>query len=116
MTVSPSPMFISFKKGVGTLIEALNDCLTGELVVGQAVESLTRTEEGQHQAYFSDGSHENFDAVVLTTSAPLAAKLLHPTETDLAKKLAAIRYISSATISPTAGESFNPWPEKPAAM
>ncbi|MEM7029672.1 MAG: protoporphyrinogen oxidase [Chloroflexota bacterium] len=93
------PMFMSFKGGVSTLIEALTDHLTGQIETGKSVQSLSRNGDDHYRAKLSDGAVAKFDAIVLTTPASLAAKLLAPTQPELAQKLAAIRYISSATIS-----------------
>lgn len=92
------PMFISFKGGMATLTEALTDCLTGQIVTGQAIETLQTTAAG-HQARLADGSTIEADALIVTTPANIASQLLRQSQPDLATKLAAIRYISSATIS-----------------
>ena len=91
-------MFMTFKGGLTRLIEALRESIQGEILTGKGVTALTKADAG-YQLTLDDGHVIQADAVVLATPSYVAAKLLQAEQPDLAQKLAAIRYVSTATVS-----------------
>jgi protoporphyrinogen/coproporphyrinogen III oxidase len=98
-TPKPPSLFISFKKGMETLVTALRQELHGDLRLNTAVEGLEAGEKGGYRLSLGDGSALQADAVILAVPAYVAARLLRPLVPDAARKLEAIRYVSTGTIS-----------------
>jgi oxygen-dependent protoporphyrinogen oxidase len=91
-------VFTTFREGTDTLIRALTARASGDLRLNTAVEQIDRTERGYRVA-LSDGTHLDTDAVILAAPAYAAAALLQSLAPVAADALAAIRYVSTGTIS-----------------
>ena len=92
-------MFMSFRKGMSTLIEALASRLPASAVRTDApVAELWRDIEGW-RVRVAGGEIETADAVILACPSHVSASLISSLDTTLAEDLAAIRYASSATMT-----------------
>jgi oxygen-dependent protoporphyrinogen oxidase len=96
-----SAPFVTLKRGVQSLVDALAARLTGRVVTGRAVASLAHdpTAAQPYRVRLDDGTTMHADAVVVTTPAYAAAELVAPFAAGLAVALRAIRYVSTATIT-----------------
>jgi protoporphyrinogen/coproporphyrinogen III oxidase len=92
-------MFMSLQGGTQELVDALVQQLKGDLHLHTRVSAIRQTAEGNYRITTSDGDRLDADAVLLTTPAYIAAELLRPLSSDAANLLAAIRYVSTGTIS-----------------
>jgi oxygen-dependent protoporphyrinogen oxidase len=92
---APSP-FLSFKNGMGTLIDALERALPSDAVrAGAPVESVIPLAGGGFTVR-SAGASLVADAVILAAPAHASARLVG--DTELARELSAIPYVSTATV------------------
>lgn len=93
-------LFVSFRRGMRTLVEALEARLGDSAGLGTAVAGLTRTTDGRRwQLRTADGSGLAADAVVLATPAFAAGRMLEPFAPELARRLEGIGYTSAATVN-----------------
>jgi oxygen-dependent protoporphyrinogen oxidase len=92
-------MFMSLQGGTQELVEALVQRLKGDLRLHRLVTAIERITEGNCRVTTSSGDTLYADAVLLTTPAYATAELLHPLSAQAGDKLAAIRYVSTGTIS-----------------
>ncbi len=91
--------FVSFRTGMGTLIQALRQRLDeSSLRVGVEVKGIERgtNERGTGWSLFTSEGRVEVDAVVLATPAHVASRLVP--RSPLAEELAAIPYTSTATV------------------
>ena len=93
------PMFMSLRGGPAELTDALAARLTGDLRRGTAARRIGRDADGCYLVTLEDGSTLTADAIVLATPAYAAAELLTEVAPTTAQGLAAIRYVSTGTIS-----------------
>jgi len=94
----PKTYFMTFKKGMGELVEALERGVKGEIVKGTSVQRIERKDD--RYVVFPQGSDSLLaDAVVLAIPAHDAAELMNPMDSQAAENLKAIPMASSATIS-----------------
>lgn len=95
------PPFMTLRRGMGRLIEALVERLRGDLRLGQAVEAVTPAGERCQglRVHLQGGASLRADAVLLTTPGPVSARLLEGWRPDLAAQLRQVATTSSATIS-----------------
>ncbi len=93
--------FVTFKNGIGTLVDALVPRLDGCLLTGRSVVGLQYEPTAIHpyQIRLDDGATLAVDAVILATPAYAAAELLNQQFPQLAAGLRTIRYVSTGTIS-----------------
>ncbi|HVN30298.1 MAG TPA: protoporphyrinogen oxidase [Candidatus Binataceae bacterium] len=93
-------LFVSFKGGMQFLIDKLTSRLgEGCVRLRSAVTSLARDDDARWRVTLANGEIIAADAVICTASAPVAAKLIEPHDTQLAERLRAIVYNSSATVN-----------------
>lgn len=92
-------LFVSFERGMSTLIDTLAGRLPPGAVHLDARAQRFVREEGGWTLHLSDGSAHSADAVILACPAYASASLLRPLDTMLADELDAIRYASSATMT-----------------
>jgi oxygen-dependent protoporphyrinogen oxidase len=92
-------MFMSLQGGTQELVDALVKRLKGDLHLHTRVSAIEQTAERKYRVTTSDGDRLDTDAVLLTTPAYTASELLRPLSSDAAYLLAAIRYVSTGTIS-----------------
>jgi oxygen-dependent protoporphyrinogen oxidase len=95
----PSSMFISFKRGMGTLVERLLEKLGGDLRLNTSVTQIERLSDGPFSLRLGDGSVLERDFVILTTPAPVTADLLRPLAPDSFRLLSRIDYVTTGTVS-----------------
>ncbi len=94
--VAKRSMFLSYRKGLATLVEALLAALRStRKLSGLSVESMARLDQG-YSLKLSDGTQLEADAVVLATPAFAAAKVL--ADTPGTGYLAEIPYVSVANV------------------
>lgn len=94
----PSSAFISFRNGMQELVHGLCSRLSGNCRLNTAVEGI-RAHDWGYALSLSDGSRLRAEAIILAVPAYVAARLLEPLAPGVAEKLAAIRYVSTGTIS-----------------
>lgn len=90
--------FMSLQGGTQELIDALVQHLDGDLRLRTRVAGIERTGQ-QYRVTTESGETRDADALVLTAPAYISADLIRPLAPAAAKKLAAIRYVSTGTIS-----------------
>lgn len=91
-------MFMALDGGLGRLVDALAARLpSGSVRTGAALESLRR--EGAGWRVRAGGAELAAESVVLALPASAAAPLLEPLDADAAAELAAVRFVSTATVS-----------------
>ena len=101
----PLPPFVTFKDGMSELIKTLKSNLKQTNVeVGQRAKGATRVDGGWTLDFQAGSTHESreskkYDAVVLTTPAFSAAKILGDAVPELAKELNRIPHVSTAAIN-----------------
>ena len=95
------PLFMTLRGGLIELVDTIISKLNGELLTGQNVTALkfTANNSPSYQIRFANGQTRQAQAVIMATPAFVTADLLRPHSDLLAKKLQAIRYISTATVS-----------------
>jgi oxygen-dependent protoporphyrinogen oxidase len=91
-------LFVSFRHGVGALVEALAARLGDLILRGRRVAAFEPMAHGW-RIRLADGSAIDADAVVSTVPAPAIAALIRPHDSALAETLGAIRYASAATVN-----------------
>jgi protoporphyrinogen/coproporphyrinogen III oxidase len=94
---APTSMFLSLKGGMQTLVDRLVDKLDGDLRLKTGVERIEKAD--RYRLTLSDGSTLEADLVIVTTPAPITARLLRPFAPGAAAKLEAIRYVTTGTLS-----------------
>ncbi|MGI6064947.1 MAG: protoporphyrinogen oxidase [Bacillota bacterium] len=94
----PSTYFVSFRNGMGELVEGIRGKLHGRIIEGCTVTSLERSGRG-YRLKLTGGEYLDADALILAVPAPQAAELLSPFDAVAAQNLNAIPMASSATIS-----------------
>jgi oxygen-dependent protoporphyrinogen oxidase len=92
-------MFMSLQGGTQELVDALVQQLKGDLHLHTRVSAIEQTAEGKYRVTTTSGDTLYADAVLLTIPAYTAAELLPPLSSDAANLLAAIRYVSTGTMS-----------------
>lgn len=95
------PAFMAFQDGMGRLAEVLASRLQPvEVRLNTSVAAFYRdASAGIFHLQLSDGQMLNARAVVLATPADTSARLLAPMSIPLSTALAAISYVSTATVS-----------------
>lgn len=99
-------LFLGFKDGVRTLVDALAGRLEGSINYGAEVVALTAADARDSpesvrrwRLGFRDGSSFDADAVVCAAPAFATAPILQSISPELAAMLAAIAYASAATVN-----------------
>jgi oxygen-dependent protoporphyrinogen oxidase len=92
-------MFMSFRRGMTTLIETLASRLpAGSIRTGAPAARVSRGGNGW-QVELEDGTMETADAVVLACPAHVSARLIRQVDAAIADDLSNIQYASSATMT-----------------
>lgn len=92
------PVFCSLKDGLGRLIERLTDRMkAATLCTGTSVTSVQRS-NGDYALVTPQGVRRGYAAVIVTTPAWMAARLLAEAAPEAAERMQRIRYVSSATV------------------
>ncbi len=92
---SDDPVLLSFKHGMGQLVETLIKKLTGKLCLNTAVETI----ESGYTLHLSGGEKLSTDGLILATPAKVTSKLLANIAPEAAVGLAKIRYAGIASMS-----------------
>ncbi len=95
---SSQPMFMSLRTGMAELVDTITQPLQPNCRLKSKVQSISRLEDGTYNLTVS-GNSETFDAVIIATPLFQTATLLETMEPETATTLAAIRYVSTATVS-----------------
>jgi oxygen-dependent protoporphyrinogen oxidase len=92
-------LFVTLRKGMGTLCDALVERLPQSTVrTGTEVTGIAPASKGGWTIRMSGGS-ERYDAVILGIPAPGVSRLVAPFDRDLAGLLSQISYHSSVTVT-----------------
>jgi oxygen-dependent protoporphyrinogen oxidase len=94
-------MFVAPRRGMASFIEALAGTMPRvEVRLNTPVERLDRTAEGRWRVTFAGMTPgiADFDAIVVASSAHVAAELLAAADSGLAEELRAIQYASTAVV------------------
>ncbi len=94
---TPPAMFNSLIGGLGEIVDAITERLSGDLRNNVDVSAIQKNNNGFE--IIVNGQPLQTDAVVLATPAYAAGHLIAQFAPELAQKLNAIRYVSTATIS-----------------
>jgi oxygen-dependent protoporphyrinogen oxidase len=92
------PLFLTLRKGMGQLVEALERAIDGRVNVVRAAVAGMETRGETYRLWWEAGSAEA-EQVVLATPAHAAGRLLEGLDPELAALLGAIRYHSSITVA-----------------
>ncbi|MDA0991546.1 MAG: protoporphyrinogen oxidase [Verrucomicrobia bacterium] len=104
--VGPPPaMFVSPRPGMQEIVNVLVPRLTGNMRTGTRVSSI-RQNAGGFEVNCADGSVLVASRLVMATPAYITAELLEPLDGELARRLAAIRYVASALVARHRGQPF----------
>ncbi len=95
---TPSSLLNSLRDGLSTLVETLAARLEGEVLIGVGATAVERDGAG-YAVRTTGGRMLVADAVVLAAPAYVSAGLIADIAPELAGMLAAIRYVSTATVS-----------------
>ncbi len=96
---APPHRFIGFAPGAEALIDALVAQLQGDLRLNAVVTRVLPTENGRIQVQLAQGEQLEGDALIMGTTANVAAKLLTEVAPEAAAKMAGIRHVHIGTIS-----------------
>ncbi len=94
----PPSAFISFRGGMGELVEALTARLSGDMHLNTSVAALSRSETG-YRLQLEDGRSVTASAIVLAVPAYVAGQLLGSIAPRAVARLRSIRYVSTGTVS-----------------
>ncbi len=94
----PTTVFMTLQNGLQEIVGAIHAALRGTVITGCGVAEIQQRADG-YALRLDDGREIEADAVVMATPAFVTADLLRATHPDLADRLAAIRYVSTATVS-----------------
>jgi oxygen-dependent protoporphyrinogen oxidase len=106
-------LFLGFKNGIATIVDALASRLEGTIRYGIEVIAITRRSEAEGvgdtidaadhaprwRLKFSDGATFDADAVVCAAPAFAIAPRLESVEPEIARMLSGIKYASAATVN-----------------
>lgn len=93
-------MFVTLRDGLSSMVEAIAAKLPPDCMrLNTQVERIER--QGEQWKVFADGAEDEnaFDALVIATPSPVAAKLVEPLSAKLAGELAAIKHSGTAIVS-----------------
>jgi protoporphyrinogen/coproporphyrinogen III oxidase len=95
----PNSIFITLKTGMGKMVQTLQESLREqEIITGQRVSKVEPGPKGWF-VQLEDGRQLEGDALILAIPAFEAARLITGFASQLEEQLAAIRYVSTATVS-----------------
>jgi len=93
-------MFVTLRRGLSSLVESLAGRLPpGSVRLSSPVERIERIASGGWAIRTAAGPPQPMSAVVLATPAHVAARLVEPTDPELAADLAAIEHSGTAIVS-----------------
>lgn len=97
-------LFLGFKDGIRTIVDALVTRLEGSIHYGAEVVALSRAADSHASAApwrleFRDGKRCEADAIICTAPAFATAPMLQAIDPGLATMLSAVKYASAATVN-----------------
>lgn len=100
-------LFLGFKHGIRTIVEALAARLEGGIHYGAEVVAITRVADtrdstnatGPWRIEFRNGASCDADAIVCAAPAFVIAPIVQPIDPEVATMLSAIKYASAATVN-----------------
>ncbi|HEY6042924.1 MAG TPA: protoporphyrinogen oxidase [Anaerolineae bacterium] len=92
-------MFMTLRGGLQQIVESLVERLPGETLLTNRVVINVRREGRGFVLALSDGAQLQADEIVFATPAYVTARLVRSFEPELAEKLQAVQYVSTATVS-----------------
>ncbi len=96
----PASMFVSLQGGLGQMVDSLAAALTdGQVLCGVKVSRLERQPAGDYQVTLDNGEQIAAEAVILAAPAYVSSELVQEVAPQAAREMAAIRYVSTATVS-----------------
>jgi protoporphyrinogen/coproporphyrinogen III oxidase len=99
-TAGPNSLFISLRRGMGQMVDALEGHLAeGSVRTNTTATRLERREGGGYCVHLAGSQTIDADAVVLTTPAYVSGELVAEIAPTLAHSLREIRYVSTALVS-----------------
>ena len=93
----PGGILTSFRGGMSVLTDALTIGMGSRVRVNSAVNSISRS-GGQYTLHMTNGSSEDFDAVILATPAYAQAKILKELAPDISELVNGIQYPSLSVV------------------
>ncbi len=103
-------LFVTLKRGVGTLVSALTQRLEGSIRQGTEVAALGREGDGW-KLQLTGGDTLEADGVICATPAYVTAKLVGPHSARIGELLGRIEYASAATVN--LGYKVSDFPKPP---
>jgi protoporphyrinogen/coproporphyrinogen III oxidase len=94
---SDAPGLLSFRHGMGAMVDAFTARLTGDLRLNCGVNAMNKADT--YTVTLDDGTQANAHAVIVAIQAPDAARLLQNIAPDAAHNLRAIRYAGIGSIT-----------------
>jgi oxygen-dependent protoporphyrinogen oxidase len=93
--------FVTLRRGVGSLVEALVARLDGTVLTGRSVTRLNHdtTAAQPYTLHLDDGATVPADAVILAVPSSVAAELVAPLHPALAESLRPLRSVSTGTLT-----------------
>lgn len=91
-------LFVTLKRGVGTLVSSLTQRLEGSITSGVEVTALGR-ESNRWKLQLAGGGTLEADGVICATPAYVTAKLVGPHNARIGELLGRIEYASAATVN-----------------
>ena len=99
-------MFVAPSDGMGSLVAALATKLPGAAIqLGTSVESVQRTDNRWRLKIVGEEATREFDAVIISTPAHVAASVVRPAAEQLAGALAQIEHAGSVVVSLAVGRN-----------
>jgi oxygen-dependent protoporphyrinogen oxidase len=92
------PRFITFKYGAQILVDRCVEQLEGDLVLNAQVSNIEKN-ANQYKVKLSDGMQYHADALIIATTANMAAELLYDAAPEASVELSRIRHENIGTIS-----------------
>ena len=92
-------MFLTLRHGLSSMVDAIRDRLPqGAVRLQTEVEGIEPCDRGW-RLLVANGAAEEFDAVIVATPGPMAARLLEPIDAEPAGRLASVQYEGTAIVS-----------------
>jgi oxygen-dependent protoporphyrinogen oxidase len=94
----PAGHLTSFRGGLFTLIERLQEILKDNIALSSEIKSIARDEGGYYRIYKSDGNYEIFDYIVMATPSFTTGSMLEGISPEISQLLKQIPYANLAVV------------------
>jgi oxygen-dependent protoporphyrinogen oxidase len=92
-------LFVAPRDGMASLVAALADRLpAGAVRLNSPVTRLLRRDDGRWNLSIGGDAEETYDSMIVTTSAPAAARLIAPVDEGLSRLLGQIAYAGASLV------------------